>query len=181
MNNMVFSFKSTGVKQVLGRLHVCGCQMCCSAAWQYPNGVIWTIFSRFSFASSAAQAALGVILLFNWHLGPGSLLLADAVIYGGSSVSSGVAGGWATRAATKGTSFNIEKLLDSKTGPFQVRNWLRSIEISHLSPRRSRKGSIEVPCMVQNLRDRSNPCLKQVLRGFGVQNTNIIRKKHKNI
>ena len=52
------------------------------------------------------------MLLFDWPmLGPGILLLADAIVYGGSSVSNGVAQGWATRAATKGTDFSIEKRL----------------------------------------------------------------------
>ena len=51
-----------------------------------------------------------MLLLFDWpYFGPATLLLADAVVYGGSSVSNGVAQGWATRAATKGTDFSIER------------------------------------------------------------------------
>eukprot|EP00439_Symbiodinium_sp_Y106_P084993 s234_g27.t1 len=53
-----------------------------------------------------------VFLLFNWHafgdFGAGSLLLADAIVYGGASVANGIGEGWGCRAATPGTSYSIE-------------------------------------------------------------------------
>ena len=61
------------------------------------------------FIMSSTASLFGVFLLFDWtSLGPGGLLLADAVVYGFASVSNGVAEGWAARAATKGTSYSIE-------------------------------------------------------------------------
>ena len=62
------------------------------------------------FFASTVAALLGVILLFDWKFfGAGALLFADAIIYGSSSVSNGIAQGLATRAAMKGTAWGIEK------------------------------------------------------------------------
>ena len=61
------------------------------------------------FFTSAASGLCGVALLFDFPgLGPWSLLVADAVVYGGASVANGIGMGWACRAATPGTSYNIE-------------------------------------------------------------------------
>ncbi|CAE7549578.1 GIP [Symbiodinium pilosum] len=61
------------------------------------------------FVSSSAAALLGTLLLFDWKFfGAGTLLFADAIIYGASSVSNGVAQGLATRAAMQGTAWGIE-------------------------------------------------------------------------
>ena len=54
----------------------------------------------------------GVFLLFDWKFfgafGPASLLLADSLVYAFSSVSNGISQGWASRAAMKGTDFDIQ-------------------------------------------------------------------------
>ncbi|CAE7673069.1 unnamed protein product [Symbiodinium necroappetens] len=61
----------------------------------------------FIFLMMAGLGAWGAILFFDLHLGAASLLLADVIVYGGASVANGIGEGWACRAATKGTSFDI--------------------------------------------------------------------------
>jgi len=69
----------------------------------------WVAESQVFLAASVASL-IGVFWLFDWkHFGPGTLLWADAMIYGGVSLSNGVGQGLATRAATKGTNYSIEK------------------------------------------------------------------------
>ncbi|CAE7201873.1 unnamed protein product [Symbiodinium natans] len=65
------------------------------------------------FFAASLSGLFGVFLLFG-NSGPGSLLLADAIVYGGASVANGIGEGWACRAATPGTSYSIEA--------FRVRN-----------------------------------------------------------
>jgi len=64
------------------------------------------------FITASTAGLCGVFLLFNWHafgdFGAGSLLLADAIVYGGASVANGIGEGWGCRAATPGTSYSIE-------------------------------------------------------------------------
>lgn len=64
------------------------------------------------FITASAAGLCGVFLLFDWHsfgtFGAGSLLLADAIVYGGASVANGIGEGWGCRAATPGTSYSIE-------------------------------------------------------------------------
>ena len=42
------------------------------------------------------------------NLGAKALMLADTIVYGGASVANGIAEGWASRAACKGTDYSIE-------------------------------------------------------------------------
>ncbi|CAE7817566.1 unnamed protein product, partial [Symbiodinium sp. CCMP2592] len=64
------------------------------------------------FITASVAGLCGVFLLFNWQafgkFGAGSLLLADAIVYGGASVANGIGEGWGCRAATPGTSYSIE-------------------------------------------------------------------------
>jgi len=62
-----------------------------------------------TFAVMAFMGLCGSILLFDFNFfGAGSLIIADMIVYGGASVANGIAEAWACRAATRGTSYNIE-------------------------------------------------------------------------
>ena len=64
------------------------------------------------FLGSTLISLSGVFLLFDWKFysakGGGFLLLADSLVYAFSGVSMGISQGWATRAAMKGTSYDIQ-------------------------------------------------------------------------
>ncbi|CAE7496730.1 unnamed protein product [Symbiodinium necroappetens] len=62
-----------------------------------------------TFAVMSFLGLCGSILLFDFNFfGAGSLIIADIIVYGGASVANGIAEAWACRAATKGTSYNVE-------------------------------------------------------------------------
>ncbi|CAE7258971.1 gloB [Symbiodinium natans] len=70
----------------------------------------------------------GSVLLFDFHVfGAGSLLVADALVYGGASVANGIAEGWACRAATMGTSYSIETYRAHSTAGVNVSRFLAPI------------------------------------------------------
>ena len=64
------------------------------------------------FLGSTLVSLSGVFLLFDWPFygvsGGGFLLLADSLVYAFSGISMGIAQGWATRAAMKGTTYDIQ-------------------------------------------------------------------------
>mmetsp|Transcript_6281 Transcript_6281/g.13599 ORF Transcript_6281/g.13599 Transcript_6281/m.13599 type:complete len:531 (+) Transcript_6281:86-1678(+) len=70
----------------------------------------------------------GSIMLFDFHFfGAGSLLAADALVYGGASVANGIAEGWACRAATAGTAYNIETFRAHSVAGVNVSRFLAPI------------------------------------------------------
>ena len=65
------------------------------------------------FLGSTLISLFGIVLLFDFRLpgalgGGWTLLLADSLVYAFSGVSNGIAQGWASRAAMKGTSYDIQ-------------------------------------------------------------------------
>lgn len=70
----------------------------------------------------------GSIMLFECHFfGASSLLAADALVYGGASVANGIAEGWACRAATAGTPYNIETFRAHSVAGVNVSRFLAPI------------------------------------------------------
>ena len=83
------------------------------------------------FLSSTFISLGGVLLLFDWPFlgafGAGSLLVADSLVYSFSNVSNGIAQGWATRAAMKGTNFDIATYRVQNVAGVQVSRFLAPI------------------------------------------------------
>ena len=70
----------------------------------------------------------GSIFLFDLKLfGAGALLAADAFVYGGTSVATGIAEGWACRAAAPGTAYNIEAFRAHSVAGVNVSRFLAPI------------------------------------------------------
>ncbi|CAE7948923.1 AVT1 [Symbiodinium sp. KB8] len=70
----------------------------------------------------------GSIFLFDVKFfGAGALLAADAFVYGGTSVATGIAEGWACRAATPGTAYNIEAFRAHSVAGVNVSRFLAPI------------------------------------------------------
>lgn len=79
------------------------------------------------FMASSIAGLIGVFLLFDTGLnGASTLLIADAMIYGGACLANGIAEGWASRAAKDGTDFTI--------GDYRMRNFLATTVARFLGP-----------------------------------------------
>ncbi|CAE7497588.1 GIP [Symbiodinium sp. CCMP2456] len=83
------------------------------------------------FLGSTLVSLSGVFLLFDWQFygasGGGFLLIADSLVYAFSGVSMGIAQGWATRAAMKGTSFDIQTYRVQSIAGVQISRFLAPI------------------------------------------------------
>mmetsp|Transcript_49838 Transcript_49838/g.117208 ORF Transcript_49838/g.117208 Transcript_49838/m.117208 type:complete len:565 (+) Transcript_49838:58-1752(+) len=83
------------------------------------------------FLGSTLISLSGVFLLFDWKFysakGGGFLLLADSLVYAFSGVSMGISQGWATRAAMKGTSYDIQTFRVQSLAGMQISRFLAPI------------------------------------------------------
>ncbi|CAE7732728.1 GIP [Symbiodinium sp. CCMP2456] len=80
------------------------------------------------FLGSTLIALSSVFLLFDWlfngAFGGSALLFADSLVYAFSGVSNGIAQGWASRAAMKGTKYDIQTYRVQNVTAVQVSRFL---------------------------------------------------------